>query len=54
MESSHANDSAALLHHVTELGRAEGLWHVGDRIVLIAGTGLSVTRHNMIVVHELE
>jgi len=26
----------------------------GDRIVLIAGTGLSVTAHNKIVVHELE
>ncbi len=47
------NDSAALLRHVTDLGRREGLLHPGDRIVLIAGTGLAVTRHNMIVVHEL-
>ena len=47
------DDSAALLRHVTDLGRAEGLLDTGDRIVLIAGTGLSVTRHNMIVVHEL-
>ena len=31
----------------------QGLLHAGDRIVLIAGTGLSVTRYNMIVVHEL-
>lgn len=47
-------DSAALLRHVTNLGRAAGLLNAGDRIVLIAGTGLAVTRHNMIVVHELE
>ena len=48
------SDPAALLRHVTDLGRAAGLLHPGDRIVLIAGTGLAVTRHNMIVVHELE
>jgi hypothetical protein len=48
------SDPAALLRHVTDLGRAAGLLHAGDRIVLIAGTGLAVTRHNMIVVHELE
>jgi len=47
------SDPAALLRHVTDLGRAAGLLHPGDRIVLIAGTGLAVTRHNMIVVHEL-
>jgi pyruvate kinase len=47
------SDPAALLRHVTDLGRAAGLLHPGDCIVLIAGTGLAVTRHNMIVVHEL-
>lgn len=47
-------DSAALLRHVTDLGREADLLHSGDRIVLIAGTGLAVTRHNMVVVHELE
>jgi len=46
-------DSAALLRHVTELGRRADLLHNGDRILLVAGTGLAVTRHNMIVVHEL-
>ena len=48
------NDSAALLRYVVDLGRAEKLLTSGDRIVLIAGTGLAVTRHNMIVVHEVE
>ncbi len=47
------DDSAALLRHVTELGRRADLLHNGDRVVLVAGTGLAVTRHNMIVVHEL-
>ncbi len=47
------DDSAALLRYIVDLGRAEKLLTTGDRIVLIAGTGLSVTRHNMIVVHEV-
>ena len=46
-------DSAALLRYVTEWGHTTGLLDSGDRIVLIAGTGLAVTAHNMIVVHEL-
>jgi pyruvate kinase len=48
------DDSAALLRYVVEQGRAADLLHSGDRIVLVAGTGLAVTRHNMIVVHELD
>ena len=47
------DDSAALLRHVTDLGRRANLLSTGDRILLVAGTGLAVTRHNMIVVHEL-
>ena len=47
-------DSAALLRHVTDRGRTAGMLDSGDRIVLIAGTGLEVTAHNMVVVHELE
>ena len=26
----------------------------GDKVVLVAGTGLSTTRHNQIVVHQIE
>ncbi len=44
----------ALLQHITDWGRQAGLLHKGDRVVLIAGTGLAVTAHNMIVVHEIE
>jgi pyruvate kinase len=46
-------ESAALLRYVTDWGRNGGLLDSGDRIVLIAGTGLAVTAHNLIVVHEL-
>ena len=47
-------NSAALLEYVVERGRAVGYLAQGDRIVLVSGTGLRTTRHNMIVVHELE
>ena len=46
-------DSTALLCHVVDLGRGEKLLAAGDRVVLVAGTGLAVSRHNMIVVHEV-
>ncbi len=47
-------DSRALLQYIADWGKTAGLLAGGDRIVLIAGTGLAVTAHNMIVVHELE
>jgi len=47
-------DNATLLRHVTDWGRNAGLIDRGDRMVLIAGTGLSATAHNMVVVHVLE
>ncbi len=47
------NDSTALLRYVIEMGRSAGLLRPGDRMVLVAGTGLAATRHNMIVVHEI-
>jgi len=47
-------DNAAVLRYVTDWGRGAGLIDHGDRLVLISGTGLSATAHNMVVVHELE
>jgi pyruvate kinase len=47
-------DSAALLRYVADWGRTRGYLQSGDRVVLIAGTGLSVSAHNMIVVHQLD
>jgi pyruvate kinase len=47
-------ESAALLEYVVQRGCDAGYLAQGDRVVLVAGTGLRTTRHNMIVVHELE
>ena len=47
-------DSHELLKFITDWGRSKGHLSTGDRIILVAGTGLAVTAHNMIVVHELE
>jgi pyruvate kinase len=48
-----ASDSAALLQFVADRGVASGALEPGDRIVLVAGTGLAVTAHNLVVVHEV-
>lgn len=48
------HDHAALLDVVVEKARTAGFLTHGDRIVLMGGTGLQRTRHNVIVVHELE
>jgi len=48
------DDSVALVRYITERGRAQKLLHTGDRLILIAGAGMTVSRHNMIVVHELD
>lgn len=47
------DEPAALVRFVVEQGRAAGYLAPGDRVVLLAGTGLKVTRHNMIVVHQI-
>ena len=48
------HNHAELLEEVVERGRTAGFLAHGDRIVLVGGTGLQRTRHNMVVVHELE
>jgi len=48
------DDMRKLLDYVVERGRAAGYVAQGDRIVLIGGTGLEGTQHNMIVVHEIQ
>jgi pyruvate kinase len=45
--------SQELLEYVVSLGRQKGYLNSGDRIVLVAGTGLTSSAHNAIVVHEL-
>jgi pyruvate kinase len=43
-----------LLRFVVDRGRAAGHLAPGDRIVLVSGTGLSSTRHNAVIVHEID
>ena len=48
-------DSPALARFVTDWGKRNGVLRSGDHIVLITGTaGAAVTKHNMVVVHEVE
>jgi len=44
----------AMLEHVTDWARRIGSLNPGDRVILVAGTGLSSSAHNVIVVHELD
>ena len=39
---------------MTDWGKQNGLLRAGDYLVLIAGTGMAMTAHNMIVVREVE
>jgi pyruvate kinase len=48
------HDNRQLLQFVVDKGQSEGYLSRGDRIVLVSGTGMSTSRHNMIVVHEVE
>ena len=54
LASAPVNDSRTLVAFVRDWGKQNGLLSSGDRIVLIAGTGTSVSKHNMIVVNEVE
>jgi pyruvate kinase len=47
-------DSPALARFVTDWGKQNGVLRSGDHIVLITGTGTAVTKHNMVVVHEVD
>ena len=48
------DNSPALVRFVTAWGKENGLLHASDHIVLIAGIGATVTKHNLIVVLEVE
>lgn len=47
-------DSRKLLDYIANWGRESGYFTSGDRIVLVLGTGISASRHNAIVVHQVE
>ena len=48
------DDPAALLEYVTKLSQNAGYIESGDRVVLVGGSGTCSSRHNMLVVHEVE
>ncbi len=43
-----------LLEHIIQRGRTMGHLTTGDRVVLVFGTGIHTSRHNMIVVRQLD
>lgn len=47
------DDHVALVEFVSQWGRKNGMLAVGDRIILVAGTGLGTGGHNMALVHEV-
>ncbi len=54
LSDAPVHDNQQLLQFVVDRGRTEGYLSSGDRVVLVSGTGMSASRHNMIVVHELD
>ncbi len=42
------------LRWAIDRGRTRGQLHPGDRVVILGGTGLKSSRHNAVVVHEVE
>jgi len=54
LAGSLTDDPAEVLNHVVAFARKAGYLASGDRVVLLAGTGIHATKHNMMVVHELD
>jgi pyruvate kinase len=48
------SDSEALLRFAIRRGRERGYLDRGDRVVMVAGTGVGGTQHNALVVHQVE
>lgn len=54
LSGAPTDDASRLGQHIIDRGRAAGYLGSGDRVVLISGTGLKSSRHNMIVVQQLD
>jgi len=54
LATAPTKDSVQMLEHISRWGRQEGRLAPGDRIVLVAGTGLGTGGHNMCIVHEVK
>ena len=47
-------DTTQLFEYINKWGREDGCLHPGDRIVLVAGTGLGTGGHNLVLVNEVK
>jgi len=54
LANAPTDDATQLVRYVAQRGLEASLLVPGDRMVVIAGTGLRHTRHNVLFVHELE
>ncbi len=54
LANAPTDDTSQLVRYVAQRGLEASLLVPGDRMVVIAGTGLRSTRHNVLFVHELE
>jgi hypothetical protein len=46
-------DDRKLLDDIIRRGRSAGDLVNGDRLILLSGTGLPTSRHNMLLIHEI-
>ena len=54
LEATELHDSPAMLNQVIGWALDQGAVHRGDRVVMVASTRWTATRHNMVLVHEVE
>ena len=54
LDGAPTENSADVLQYVVDKARVAGYVDSGDRIVLMAGTGIADKKHNMVVVHEVD
>jgi pyruvate kinase len=53
LPNAPVNDDRRLLEYIIARGRESGDLANGDRLILLSGTGLPTSRHNMLLVHEV-
>jgi pyruvate kinase len=53
LPGAHAQLGPDLVRFVVDLGRADGSLRPGDRLVVVAGTGMEPGTHNTLTVHEV-
>ncbi|UCG53324.1 MAG: pyruvate kinase [Candidatus Latescibacterota bacterium] len=54
LSSCPTEDPQRIFEYAVDHARNTGYLNSGDHVVMIAGTGLRVSKHNMIVVHEID